>query len=73
MSYTAKEVQKKKKVNSKMSRVEYRSKRFPELAKLRMQARGLGLLQGKKMEQVFSEALQLWIEHNSYSKQTGVN
>lgn len=47
-----------------MPRIEYRSKKFPELAKLRVQARGLGLLQGKSMAQVFSEALQLWIQRN---------
>ena len=47
-----------------MSRIEYRSKEFPELAKLRMQARGLALVQGKTMAQVFIEALQLWMQHN---------
>lgn len=47
-----------------MTRIEYRSKKFPELAKLRKQARGLALLQGKNMSQVFTEALLLWIEHN---------
>lgn len=47
-----------------MPRIEYRSKKFPAMAKLRMQARGVALLQGKNMAQVFSEALQLWIEHN---------
>ena len=47
-----------------MPRIEYRSKRYPDLAKLRVQARGLGLLQGKTMVQVFSEALQLWIDRN---------
>ncbi len=55
-----------------MPRIEYRSKKFPELAKLRTQARGLGLLQGKTMPQVFGEALQLWIEHN-YAKETRGN
>jgi hypothetical protein len=48
-----------------MSRIEYRSKEFPELAKLRLQARGLGMLQGKTMAQVFSEALKLWIKNNN--------
>ena len=47
-------------------------KKFPELAKLRTQARGLGLLQGKAMAQVSSEALHLWIEH-TYIKETRVN
>ncbi|MHB8086311.1 MAG: hypothetical protein ACYDHZ_10835 [Dehalococcoidia bacterium] len=47
-----------------MARIEYRSKEFPELAKLRMQARGLALVQGKTMAQVFTEALQLWMKHN---------
>jgi hypothetical protein len=47
-----------------MARIEYRSKEFPELAKLRMQARGLALVQGKTMYQVFTEALQLWMQHN---------
>jgi hypothetical protein len=47
-----------------MSRIEYRSKEFPELARLRMQARGVALVQGKTMAQVFIEALQLWMEHN---------
>ena len=47
-----------------MSRIEYRSKEFPELAKVRRQARGLALVQGKTMAQVFIEALQLWIKHN---------
>jgi hypothetical protein len=47
-----------------MARIEYRSKEFPELAKLRIQARGLALVQGKTMAQVFIEALQLWIKHN---------
>lgn len=47
-----------------MARIEYRSKEFPELAKLRVQARGLALVQGKTMAQVFIEALQLWIKHN---------
>ena len=42
-----------------MARIEYRSKEFPELAKLRVQARGLALVQGKTMAQVFTEALQL--------------
>ena len=47
-----------------MARIEYRSKEFPELAKLRVQARGLALVQGKTMSQVFTEALQLWMKHN---------
>lgn len=47
-----------------MSRIEYRSKEFPALAKLRMQARGLALVQGKTMAQVFIEALQLWMTQN---------
>ena len=47
-----------------MTRIEYRSKEFPELAKLRVQARGLALVQGKTMCQVFTEALQLWMRHN---------
>ena len=47
-----------------MARIEYRSKEFPELAKLRIQARGLALVQGKTMAQVFTEALQLWMKHN---------
>jgi hypothetical protein len=47
-----------------MARIEYRSKEFPELAKLRVQARGLALVQGKTMAQVFTEALQLWMKHN---------
>jgi hypothetical protein len=47
-----------------MARIEYRSKEFPELARLRVQARGLALMQGKNMAQVFIEALQLWIQHN---------
>lgn len=47
-----------------MARIEYRSKEFPELAKLRKQARGLALVQGKTMAQVFTEALQLWMKHN---------
>lgn len=47
-----------------MARIEYRSKEFPELAKLRIQARGLALVQGKTMAQVFIEALQLWMKHN---------
>jgi hypothetical protein len=55
-----------------MPRIEYRSKKFPDLAKLRLQARGLGLLQGKTMAQVFSEALQLWIDHN-YTKEMRAN
>jgi hypothetical protein len=47
-----------------MARIEYRSKEFPELAKLRIQVRGLALVQGKTMSQVFTEALQLWMKHN---------
>jgi len=54
-----------------MSRIEYRSKEFPQLAKLRTQARGLALMQGKSMAQVFIEALQLWIEHNYSGKIIG--
>lgn len=47
-----------------MTRIECRSKEFPELAKLRIQARGLALVEGKTMAQVFTEALQLWIKRN---------
>lgn len=54
-----------------MARIEYRSKEFPQLAKLRTQARGLALMQGKTMAQVFIEALQLWLERNYSRKMIG--